>query len=63
MMEARVRVIYQGLTTGRVLEERQFEVPVGDAPVEEDAAVLEAIEALEAKWTGGRVLVRVLADD
>jgi hypothetical protein len=60
-MEARVRVIYQGMS-GRVLEERQFEVLVGDAPVEEDAAVLEAIEALEAKWIGGRVLVRVLAD-
>jgi hypothetical protein len=48
--------------SGRVLEERQFEVLVGDAPVEEDAAVLEAVEALEAKWIGGRVLVRVLAD-
>ena len=60
-MEARVRVIYQGMS-GRVLEERQFEVLVGDAPIEEAVEVLEAIEALEAKWLGGRVLVRVLAD-
>jgi hypothetical protein len=47
--------------TGGVLEDRIVEVLVGAAPVEEDAAVLEAIEALEARWIG-RVIVREIAD-
>jgi hypothetical protein len=48
--------------SGRVLEERLVEVLVGDAPVDEDAAVLEAVEALETKWIGGRVVVEELVD-
>lgn len=59
-MEARVRVRCVS-ATGGVLEDRIVEVLVGAAPVEEDAAVLEAIEALEARWIG-RVIVREIAD-
>jgi hypothetical protein len=60
-METRVRVTYRGMS-GRVLEERLVEVLVGYAPVDEDAAVLEAVEALEAKWIGGRVILEELVD-
>ena len=59
-MEARVRVRCVS-ASGGVLEDRIVEVFVGHAPIEEDAAVLEAIEALEAKWIG-RVIVEEIAD-
>lgn len=57
-METIVRVRYQD-RGGLVREERLVEVYVGAGPVEEDAAVLEAVEALEERWIGGDVIVTV----
>jgi hypothetical protein len=59
-MEARVRVRCVS-ASGGILEDRLVEVFVGDAPIEEDAAVIAAVEELESKWIG-RVVVKTLAD-
>jgi hypothetical protein len=59
-MEARVRVRCVS-TGGGVIEDRIVEVFVGHAPIEEDAAVMAAVEELESKWIG-RVVVTTLAD-
>jgi len=47
--------------SGGILEDRFVEVFVGDAPIEEDAAVVAAVEELESRWIG-RVVVTTLAD-
>jgi hypothetical protein len=60
MKEARVRVRCVS-ASGWVIEDRIVEVSVGEAPVEEDAAVAAAVEELESKWIG-RVVVTTLAD-
>jgi hypothetical protein len=59
-MEARVRVRCVS-ASGGILEDRLVEVFVGDAPIEEDAAVVAAVEELESRWIG-RVVVTTLAD-
>ena len=60
-MEALVRMRYQD-RGGLVREERLVEVYVGHGPVEEDAAVLAAVEEMEERWVGGDVIVSVRAD-
>lgn len=60
-MEARVRVRCVSCISGGVIEDRIVEVFFGEAPVEEDAAVIAAVEELESKWIG-RVVVTTLAD-